>query len=98
MKTLDFSLNSWRPAGGIKKRSFESKLESKGGKIYKSGSTLLLLLFVFLGLHPRHMEVPRLGVKLEPQLLAYATAVATPDLRTSATYTTAHGNTRSLNH
>ena len=26
------------------------------------------------------MEIPRLGVQLEPQLLAYATATATPDL------------------
>ena len=33
--------------------------------------------FVFLGLH---MEVPRLGVELEMQLLAYATATATWDL------------------
>ena len=33
----------------------------------------------FLGLHPRHMEVPRLGVKLKLQLPAYATATATPD-------------------
>ena len=36
-------------------------------------------LFVFLGPHPWCMEVPSLGVKLEPQLLAYATATATPD-------------------
>ena len=35
-------------------------------------------LFVFLGLYPRHMEVPRLGVELELQLLAYTTAK--PDL------------------
>ena len=28
-----------------------------------------------------HMEVPRLGVELELQLLAYATATATQDLR-----------------
>ena len=34
----------------------------------------LLLLLFFLGPHLRHMEVPRLGVKLELQLLAYATA------------------------
>ena len=34
----------------------------------------------FLGLHLRHMEVPRLGVGLEPQLLAYTTTIATPDL------------------
>ena len=29
-----------------------------------------LFVFVFLGPHPWHMEVPRLGVKAEPQLLA----------------------------
>ena len=38
------------------------------------------LSFVFLGPHPRHMEVPRLGVESELQLLAYATATAAPDL------------------
>ena len=35
------------------------------------------LVFGFLGLHPQHMEVPRLGVKLDLQLLAYTTATAT---------------------
>ena len=40
---------------------------------------LRFLVFVFLGLHPQHMEVPRLGVELELQLLAYTTATATPD-------------------
>ena len=34
----------------------------------------------FLGPHPQHMGVPRLGVKLELQLPAYTTAPATPDL------------------
>ena len=34
-------------------------------------------LFVFLGLHLRHMAVPRLGVELELQLPAYITATAT---------------------
>ena len=34
----------------------------------------------FLGLHPRHMEVPRLGVWSELQLPAYATAIAMPYL------------------
>ena len=29
---------------------------------------------LFLGLHPWHMDVPRLGVELELQLLAYTTA------------------------
>ena len=36
-------------------------------------------LFFFLGPHPWHVEVPRLGVESELQLLAYATATATPD-------------------
>ena len=35
--------------------------------------------FVFLGLHPWHMEVPRPGVQLELQPLAYATAIAMQD-------------------
>ena len=42
-----------------------------------------LFIFVFLpflGLLPWHMEVPRLGVKSELQLLAWATATAMQDL------------------
>ena len=35
--------------------------------------------FCFLGSYPRHMEVPRLGVKSELLLQAYTTATATPD-------------------
>ena len=35
---------------------------------------------VVLGLHPQHMENPRLGVESELQLLAYTSAVATRDL------------------
>ena len=38
-----------------------------------------VLFFCFLGLHPWHMEVPWQAVKLELQLVAYATAIATPD-------------------
>ena len=37
------------------------------------------LTFVFLGPHPRHMAVPRLGVQLELLLLAYTTTTAMPD-------------------
>ena len=44
--------------------------------IYK---TDFFCLFVFLGPHLRHMEVSRLGIELELQLLAYTTAIATPD-------------------
>ena len=37
-----------------------------------------LLSFVFLGLHPWHMEVPRLGVQSELKLLAYTIATWDP--------------------
>ena len=40
---------------------------------------LFIYLFCFSGPHPRHMEVPRLGVQSELQLPAYTTATATPD-------------------
>ena len=35
--------------------------------------------FFFLGLHLKHMEVPRLGVESELQLPAYTTVTATQD-------------------
>ena len=50
-----------------------------------------------LGLHLQHMEVPRLGVKSELQLLAYATATAIPDPRHICNLHTAHSNTGSFN-
>ena len=37
----------------------------------------ILFSFVFLGPYPWHMEVPRLGVEWELQLLATATSTAT---------------------
>ena len=47
-----------------------------------SPSIIIVFCFVlfFLGLYPWHMEVPRLGVESELELLAYATATATQDL------------------
>ena len=51
-------------------------------------------LLFFSGLHFGHMEVPRLGVKSELQLLAYTTTIGAM----SATYTTAHCNAGSLTH
>ena len=39
-----------------------------------------LKFFFFLGLYTQHMELSRLGVESELQLLTYATATATPDL------------------
>ena len=40
----------------------------------------VFLFFCFLGPHPQHKEVPRLGVELELQLPMYTTATATQDL------------------
>ena len=42
-------------------------------------NSILFYFFGFFGLHPWHMEVPRLGVQSELQLLAYITATAMPD-------------------
>ena len=42
-------------------------------------SFFFLFLFCFLGPHLWHMKVPRLGIKLELQLLASTTATATQD-------------------
>ena len=48
--------------------------------IIKSENLFFFFFFVFFyGLPPQHMEVCRLGVQLELQLLAYTTATATPD-------------------
>ena len=38
--------------------------------------SLIFLFVCFLGPHPQHMKVPRLGVEWELQLLAYTTATA----------------------
>ena len=48
--------------------------------LYNIGIILLRFFFSFcLGLHPWHMEVPRLGVELKLQPPAYTTAIATWD-------------------
>ena len=59
------------------------------GKTDKSGYSFLVggfainlsLFFFFLWPHLWHMEVLRLGVKLEVQLQAHTAATATPDQR-----------------
>ena len=43
------------------------------------GFFVVVLFWSFLGSHLWHMKIPRLGVKMELQLLASATATATPD-------------------
>ena len=49
----------------------------------KHKSKNIFFSIFFLWLHLRHMEVSRLGVKSELQLLAYTTASAMPDLSCS---------------
>ena len=39
--------------------------------IYYIIIVIIIIIICFLGLHPRHMEVPRLGIKSELQLPAY---------------------------
>ena len=43
---------------------------------FHTTSLIFLFLILILGLHPRHMEVLRLGVESEPQLPAYTTAIS----------------------
>ena len=45
----------------------------------KVNLVFIFYFFVFVGPHPLHTEVPRLGVKSELQVPAYATATAMPD-------------------
>ena len=45
----------------------------------RSLSFFFFFFFRFLRPYPRQMEVPRLGVELELQLLAYTSATATQD-------------------
>ena len=48
-------------------------------KIKSLAITLFYFILLFLWLHLQHMEVPRLGVRSELQLQAYATVTAIPD-------------------
>ena len=52
------------------------KGQNLSGRIFKKK---IFFFFCFLGPHPQHMEVPRLGVKSDLQLPAYTTATATRD-------------------
>ena len=48
-------------------------------QVPKSFYFIYFVFLPFLGLHPRHMEVPRLGVESKLLLPAYTRATATPD-------------------
>ena len=51
----------------------KASLYEFGGDTHPSIADFFL---VFLGQHPQHMEIPRLGVESELQLPAYTTATA----------------------
>ena len=59
---------------------------------------LFVFCFCFLGPHPRHMEVPRLGVELELYCWPTPQPQQCQIRAASVTYATAHGNVRSLTH
>ena len=59
---------------------------------------MMYIFFDFLVMHLQHMEVPRLGVELELQLLAYARATATWDPNRVSKLHQAHSNAGSLIH
>ena len=59
---------------------------------------ILLLFKSFLGPHPQHMEVLRLGVESELQLPTTPQPQQCQIPATSVTYATAHGNIGSLTH
>ena len=48
-------------------------------QVISEGGCTKQQIFFFLGLHPQQMQVPRPGVELELQLLAYGAATATQD-------------------
>ena len=48
--------------------------------------SFFFLSFDVLGPHPRHMEVPRLGVELELELPAYTTATAMPGIKPTTSW------------
>ena len=64
---------------------------------FKNLKFLFFFFFFFSGLHIRHMEVPRLGVELELQLLGTATATAMQNLTYMYDLHHSSGNCRMLN-
>ena len=51
-----------------------------GEPVGKRGELFFFYFFLFLGPHLRHMEVPRLGLELELQLLAFIIVTAKQSL------------------
>ena len=67
-------------------------------KRWRPKNTILFYFLLFLGLHLSRMEGPRLGLNRSYSLWPAAQPPQCRIWAPSATYTTAHGNTRSLTH
>ena len=97
---------SWRPESQRQKPDWQEEMIHFISVILRSvshchttrSSTIYFFFPCFSGLHLRHMEIPRLGVKLELRLPAYTTAQQCWIRAVSVTYTTTHGNARSSTH
>ena len=97
-ETDDQSLRStiwWREVSENRKKKKKRK-----GRYYQINNRRkkIFVVVVVLGLYPWHMEVPRLGVQLELELLAYTTATTTPDPSHVFDLHYTHGNAGSLTH
>ena len=69
-----------------------------GGSFFSFVSFFLSFFFCFLGPHLQHMEVPRLGAESELWLPPQPQPQQHQVQAACVTYTTPHGNTRSLTH
>ena len=77
-KNLKISkVSLWASSHGTDSIMKRQKSLDKTGNIFEK--FLPFFFFSFLGLHSRHMEVPRLGVQLELKPPAYVRAIAMPD-------------------
>ena len=59
---------------------------------------IYMFIYLFLGPHPQHVEVPSLGSNWSYRCWPTPQPQQCRIRATSVTYTTAHGNTRSLTH
>ena len=74
MSTMKFNVEG-------RKKEPQNNKEAKGeNKTLKDSALFFFFFFCILGPQEQHMEVPRLGIKSELQLLAYTTATAKWDL------------------
>ena len=70
----------WFKLDRLADEHFETQVHGNSSNCYFVIVGMYVYFFSFLGLHPRYMEVPRLGGQSELPVLAYTTATAMPDL------------------